>query len=165
MAVTGTMTTGTMTTERAADRQALTELLQAPASQRLFVYGTLMTTAVGSYGQVARTRLMAECGPLRLPATTRGRLYELGQYPGMAASTGPDDVVHGELLLLSDPAKTLPWLDEYEMISTDPHADNEYVRDMHEVTIHGGQSIRAMTYLYVKPILGLTRVTSGRWRA
>jgi gamma-glutamylcyclotransferase (GGCT)/AIG2-like uncharacterized protein YtfP len=111
----------------------LERLLSAPPTHRLFVYGTLMSRAASDYGSAARTRLIQEAWPYRWAATAQGQLYELGQYPGLIATSAPDDVVHGELLLLSDPAATLPWLDDYEAISPDPMADNEYVRQIRDV--------------------------------
>jgi gamma-glutamylcyclotransferase (GGCT)/AIG2-like uncharacterized protein YtfP len=143
----------------------LERLLAAPATHRLFVYGTLMSKAVSDYGLVARTRLIRESWPQRWSATTPGQLYELGRYPGLIATETHNEVVHGELVLLSDPAATLPWLDDYEAISPDPHADNEYVRQLRDVMIVGGPSISAWSYLYVRPVTGLKRIATGRWGA
>jgi gamma-glutamylcyclotransferase (GGCT)/AIG2-like uncharacterized protein YtfP len=147
------------------DEHAAAEILRAPATQRLFVYGTLLSTAAGDYGKGARLRLISEAFPRRFPATTAGRLYELGQYPGLVASSAAPDIVHGQLLLLSDPAATLPWLDEYEMISSAPHAGNEYVRQLRDVSIIGGQTVSAWSYLYLKSVVGLPRIPSGRWQS
>jgi gamma-glutamylcyclotransferase (GGCT)/AIG2-like uncharacterized protein YtfP len=150
------------------DNRGLAELLGGTPRQRLFVYGTLMRGAGGSYGQAARMRLDQEA-PLRLAAETRGQLYELGQYPGLVVSD-TDAVVHGELLLLRDPTVTLPWLDEYEAISPEPDADNEYARQLSEVTIPGGPAglgvkVIAWTYVYIKPVRGLRLIVSGRWQS
>jgi gamma-glutamylcyclotransferase (GGCT)/AIG2-like uncharacterized protein YtfP len=142
---------------------ARAKVLAAPASHRLFVYGTLMQRAASDYGRAARNRLQHEAWPDRLVATTPGQLFELGQYPGLVASSALDELVHGELLLLSDPTATLAWLDEYEAISSDPQADNEYVRKLKGVRMTGGPRIDAWTYLYIKPTTGLKRNASGRW--
>jgi gamma-glutamylcyclotransferase (GGCT)/AIG2-like uncharacterized protein YtfP len=148
------------------DDRTLTDLLSAPPQQRLFVYGTLMSSAGGGYGQPARTRLMQEA-PHRVAAQTRGRLYELGQYPGLVAGAGADDNddVHGQLLLLPKPLTTLAWLDEYEVISSAPDADNEYVRELRVVTVAGGRSVNAWTYVYIRSTDGLVRLADGRWTA
>jgi gamma-glutamylcyclotransferase (GGCT)/AIG2-like uncharacterized protein YtfP len=150
------------------DKRGMAELLAAPPQQRLFVYGTLMRAAGSNYGQAARMRLDQEA-PQRLAAETRGQLYQLGQYPGLVAGdTG--DVVHGELILLRDPAVTLPWLDDYEAISPEPDADNEYARQLREITIPGGATgsgvtVSAWTYVYIKPVRGLRLIVSGRWQS
>jgi gamma-glutamylcyclotransferase (GGCT)/AIG2-like uncharacterized protein YtfP len=146
------------------DKRALAELLSAPPQQRLFVYGTLMQAAGSNYGQAARMRLVQEA-PQRLVAQTRGQLYELGQYPGLVAGTVDDSAVHGELMLLRDPAVTLPWLDEYEAISPVEGADNEYARQLREIMLPGGPAVSAWTYVYVKPVRGLRRIVSGRWQS
>ena len=145
--------------------RVLAEILQAPSQQRLFVYGTLMQAAASDYGLVARRRLVQEA-PRRLPARTRGQLYELGQYPGLVDAATDDatgDEVHGELMLLRDAPATLAWLDEYEAISPAPDADNEYARQLRAVTVVG-HSVMAWTYVYVKSAQGLARVPSGRWQ-
>ena len=146
------------------DDRILTELLRAPAQQRLFVYGTLMSSAGSDYGQLARARLLQEA-PHRFAAQMRGQLYELGQYPGLVASCDADNLVHGQLLLLSSPSATLAWLDDYEAISTAPGADNEYVRELRDVTIAGGPCVSSWVYSYVKSVVGLVRLTDGRWQS
>jgi gamma-glutamylcyclotransferase (GGCT)/AIG2-like uncharacterized protein YtfP len=142
------------------------ELLSVPPQQRLFVYGTLMSSARGAYGQVARARLLGEA-PHRVAAHTLGELYELGQYPGLVVRDDPNDkttnVVHGQLVLLPDEKATLSWLDEYEAISTAPHADNEYVRQLRDVTVADGSTVSAWIYVYVKSVAGLARIQGGRW--
>jgi gamma-glutamylcyclotransferase (GGCT)/AIG2-like uncharacterized protein YtfP len=155
---------------------AFAAVLAAPASHRLFVYGTLLSTAGGDYGHVARSRLLRDA-PLRLPARTPGQLYELGDYPGLVAPAAADasatdavaDMVYGQLLVLANPAVTWPWLDDYEMISTDPVADNEYARVEREVSLTGGKAtgttVRAWVYVYLKPVTGLHRFADGRWQA
>jgi pyruvate carboxylase len=146
------------------NERAAADILRAPAFQRLFVYGTLLSSAVGAYGQAARSRLAKEA-PHRVAAHACGQLYELGQYPGLVASASQADLVHGQLMLLADQQATLSWLDEYEAISTVPSADNEYVRKLCEVTIAGGLTVSAWTYVYVKSVTNLTRIHDGRWRA
>jgi gamma-glutamylcyclotransferase (GGCT)/AIG2-like uncharacterized protein YtfP len=152
----------------------ISDVLGAEPQQRLFVYGTLMSTAAAEYGLKARSRLLLEA-PNRLPAQTSGQLYELGRYPGLvintpgisgsaANTTGTTDIVHGQLMVLADPAVTLAWLDEYEAISPEPGADNEYARCLQTVTITGGRTLRAWTYIYLKSVQGLARVAGGLWR-
>jgi gamma-glutamylcyclotransferase (GGCT)/AIG2-like uncharacterized protein YtfP len=123
---------------------SMKDLLALPPEARLFVYGTLMTTAEGAFGQAARSRLGWD-QPDRLTATVRGHIYELGKYPGLVPAEGTD-VVHGQLMRLADPLRTLSWLDEYEEISTAPGADNEYARDLLDVTVDGGPTLSAWVY-------------------
>jgi gamma-glutamylcyclotransferase (GGCT)/AIG2-like uncharacterized protein YtfP len=138
------------------------QIRSAPATHRMFVYGTLMASAVSDYGLAARTRLIREASSKRWAATTQGHLYELGRYPGLVTGTGAG-LVHGELFLLSNPTATLPWLDEYEAISLAPRADDEYVRELIDVIVLGGPTLSAWTYRYVRSTTGLKRIASGRW--
>ena len=146
-----------------AEENATAAMLLAPAARRLFGYGTLMSSAEGAYGEAARSRLRREA-PLRLPASTRGALYELGRYPGLVDAASADERVHGQLVLLADAAATLPWLDEYETISAAPDADNEYARRERTVTLASGRTVTAWSYVYIRPVAGLARIPGGRWR-
>jgi gamma-glutamylcyclotransferase (GGCT)/AIG2-like uncharacterized protein YtfP len=87
--------------------------------------------------------------PLRVePATTRGRLYDLGAYP--ALSDG-DDLVRGELWHISaeDLALTLQTLDEIEGVGS---GDNDlYVRRVIECWTDDGKSQRGYAYLFARP--------------
>ena len=78
----------------------------------LFVYGTLRPGAGCALGRLARERLRQETVD-RGPATMRGRLIDLGRYPGLVANGG-QGIVHGELLALKSPSLTWLWLDAYE---------------------------------------------------
>jgi gamma-glutamylcyclotransferase (GGCT)/AIG2-like uncharacterized protein YtfP len=141
----------------------VTDLLAASPHRRLFVYGTLMSNAVSDYGQAARDRLVLEA-PSRMAAHTCGLLYELGRYPGLVVNGSTTTVVHGQLLLLADELVTLPWLDDYEAISSAPGADNEYARQLRTVVVPGGTVIAAWVYVYIKPVNGLIPIANGRWR-
>ncbi len=127
----------------------------------LFVYGTLMSSADSDYGRESRARLHASAKSLG-PATVRGRLHDLGAYPGFVASTDAADVVHGELLRLDDPEAVLPWLDAYEGIV--PGAPgNEYERVTTEARLAGGETVTAWVYLCRLDVSALPRIGNGRW--
>uniref|UniRef100_UPI0038F6F948 gamma-glutamylcyclotransferase family protein n=1 Tax=Streptomyces galilaeus TaxID=33899 RepID=UPI0038F6F948 len=64
-------------------------------SDLLFVYGTLMR---GFDHPMAK--LLAGNAEFLGPAQCRGRLYLVKHYPGLVASDGPADIVHGELFRL-----------------------------------------------------------------
>jgi gamma-glutamylcyclotransferase (GGCT)/AIG2-like uncharacterized protein YtfP len=78
------------------------------ALDRLFIYGTLLPDLV----RPPLDALVARMTPLG-PASVRGRLYDLGPYPGLvlddAAST-----VRGELFALPPDPALLASLDDYE---------------------------------------------------
>ena len=70
----------------------------------LFVYGTLMSAAKSRLGRGERARLFREGRSLGA-AFARGRLYDLGRYPGMTDPHGPRELVHGEVVRLDDPSR------------------------------------------------------------
>ena len=71
----------------------------------LFVYGTLMSAAKSRLGRGERARLFREGRSLGA-AFARGRLYDLGRYPGMTDPHGPRELVHGEVVRLDDPSRS-----------------------------------------------------------
>lgn len=128
----------------------------------LFVYGTLMRAAASACGHAQRARLHAAAVWLG-PATVRGRLHDLGAYPGLAAGDDAGDVVHGELLRLDTPASVLPWLDAYEGIVAGA-PDNEYERVRAEARLAGGETVTAWVYVCRRDVSALPRIAGGRWR-
>ncbi len=122
----------------------------------LFVYGTLR-------GQIQRflpATLHHAVRPLG-PARYRGRLYDLGAYPG--AVPDPDHFVHGELYALrrEDAPRLFTYLDTYE--GCDPqHAEaGEYRRVMDTVLLPDGQTLSAWIYLYNGDLSQARLIPSG----
>lgn len=116
----------------------------------LFVYGTLR-----SRGSAA-----ARMAPARLlgAASYRGRLYDLGRYPGAVSSNDPADVVRGELFALRSPAASLlAELDRYE--------GPEFRRVRTRVRLDGGSLLESWIYLYNREVAHLPRVASGDYLA
>ncbi len=141
----------------------MTGTTPAPGTCRfLFAYGTLMSQAGGTMGRAQRERLARETSVLAQAATFRGRLFDLGRYPGLV-DDGTPGVVHGEVREMLDPAKTLAWLDCYEGIVSGEHDHNEYERAQRQVMLGTGSPIMAWVYLYRKPTTGLVEIAEGRW--
>jgi gamma-glutamylcyclotransferase (GGCT)/AIG2-like uncharacterized protein YtfP len=78
------------------------------AHDRLFIYGTLLPDLVRPPFDV----LVAKLTPLG-PATVRGRLYDLGPYPGLVLD-GAASTVRGELFALPKEPALLAAFDDYE---------------------------------------------------
>ncbi len=124
----------------------------------LFVYGTLLPNSEGKLGLRQRNRLRGESSFLG-PAHTAGVLLDLGDYPGLMHGA---ETVHGGVFRLHDTGTTLPWLDTYECLTGSDR--DEYVRRQVEVTLVGGQSLIAWTYVFIGNSHGLCKITSGRWQ-
>lgn len=106
----------------------------------LFVYGTLRPAlAVGLPRQLV--------GDLELVGAARvaGRLYDLGDYPGMVAGEG---LVHGDLLRVRD-AERLAAIDAYEGCGG-PEA--LFRREAVLVELADGTQAEAWAYFYAQPV-------------
>lgn len=135
-------------------------------SRYLFVYGTLMSGARSRLGTAERLRLAAQSdslGPASLPHAV---LYDFGHYPGVVCGGGPDDIVHGEVVLLDDVAAVFDWLDAYEDCTRPDQtaaSEDEYERVVRQVRLAGGETFDAWVYLLRRVPADARRVASGRW--
>ena len=121
----------------------------------LFVYGTLRRAAHTEWSRVLCT--VSDCiGGAR----TRGALFQLGKYPGFVPS-GADEWVTGEVCRLHDPSTLLPKLDAYEGCGPDDPPPHEYRRELIEVVIESGETIRAWAYIYCLSTADRPRIASG----
>ncbi|MBO9670185.1 MAG: gamma-glutamylcyclotransferase [Sphingobium sp.] len=123
-----------------------------PEPFRLFVYGHLRRGQSGCrlLELEQRTEWLGE-------AQVRGRLYDLGDYPGLVL--GSNDIVQGELIAFDDPALWTA-LDAYEDCDPDDPDTSEYRRI--EIDLPGGD--RAWTYVYNRPVESLDPIASGAWQ-
>jgi gamma-glutamylcyclotransferase (GGCT)/AIG2-like uncharacterized protein YtfP len=111
----------------------------------LFAYGTLMR----GYGL---HRVLAAGATLLTTGTARGRLLDLGGYPGLVEGTGR---VSGEVYRLDD-AELLAALDREEGYNFD--------RRRAIVTLAGGRRVRAWLYRYRGPRERATPIPDGNYR-
>lgn len=89
----------------------------------------------------------------------RGRLYDLGRFPGAVPGEG---TVHGDLFRLSDPAV---WsvLDRYEGYEPDREEASLFVR--RQVDLQAPADWTAWVYWYNGDPMDHPRVPSGDWAA
>lgn len=119
---------------------------------RVFVYGTLLSGLCRATALKDATFLGA--------ASTEGRLYNLGDYPGMLPGRG---MVHGEVYELD--ARTLDRLDGIEDYYPDCPESSLYLRRPVQVSLLAdGRSMLAETYLYNAPIPESQRIAHGDYR-
>ncbi len=102
---------------------------------RLFVYGTLRRGSKNKYA-----KMLAEQSEFIGTGRMRGRLYDLGRYPGAVTSERPGDWVYGELFRLFNPTKTFKALDLYE--------GPQFSRTMVTVRLDSGEQLDSWVYLY-----------------
>jgi gamma-glutamylcyclotransferase (GGCT)/AIG2-like uncharacterized protein YtfP len=111
----------------------------------LFAYGTLMR-GYGRHGVLAPGATAVGEG------SVRGRLLDLGRYPGLVEGGGR---VHGEVYRL-DGAELLPVLDREEGYN--------FVRRRALVTLADGRRVRAWLYRYRGPRERATPIPDGSYR-
>ena len=128
----------------------------ATPERLLFVYGTLRRGSPNS-----RHAMLARAARFIGRARMRGRLYELGGYPGLVPAPEADRWVHGEVYELADPEQLLALLDEYEGCGPRDPAPHEYERARAEVWIASGAREEAWVYVYRGPLSGRREIASG----
>lgn len=122
----------------------------------LFVYGTLRCGC-----ESPMRHMLSLHAELIATATFQGRLFSVDGYPGAVPSDNPEERVRGELYRLIDEDYLLKLLDDYEECGPgfpDPH---EYVREIREVRMEGGETVHAWIYLYNRPTCDLGLIRSG----
>jgi gamma-glutamylcyclotransferase (GGCT)/AIG2-like uncharacterized protein YtfP len=128
--------------------------------QYLFVYGTLRSDCGAAFSEVMRGQFT-----LLGKATTQGRLYNLGHYPGLTLSASNEDLVTGELYRLTGSATAMALLDQYEESAMSADSGAEYYRARQSVTLAGGSTFKAWVYIYNWPVAEEDRIASGDYAA
>ena len=123
----------------------------------LFVYGTLRP-----FVAIPMARWLAGAARYVGSAKTRGRLYDLGPYPGLAVARGAREWVVGDVYRIGNP-RVLRALDRYEagVRSSDP----TFERVSCVVTLEDGTRKSAWAYFYRRSVVHAARVVSGDYRA
>lgn len=124
---------------------------------KLFVYGTLLNDIHSMIANHLKTH-----SEMIGDATAKGKIYDLGSYPGLVYQPDNDSVVFGQVFKLDDPEDVLRTLDNYEGISNESPSNNEYLRDIIEVNIEGKVEA-CWAYVYIKSTEGLKEITSGNY--
>ena len=112
----------------------------------LFVYGTLRP-----FSAVAMARRLRRIARYLGPAATRGRLYDLGSFPGLRAARGRGETVFGDVYRVAD-SRLFGVLDRYEA---------RFVRERCSVKLAGGARRSAWTYRYRYRVASGARIASG----
>ncbi|MCA1850265.1 MAG: gamma-glutamylcyclotransferase [Acidobacteria bacterium] len=109
----------------------------------LFIYGTLMPEHAPD--EIAdAVRRLCYVGP----ACVRGRLYDLGQYPGAIIDASSHMKVYGQLFMLPDDLSTLRALDAYEGFEPEDTHNSLFVRERAAAMLEDGQVIQCWVYVY-----------------
>ncbi len=125
----------------------------------LFVYGTLRK----DFGNELH-KLITRNSEFIGMATYQGKMYNIGEYPGIVPSEDESSKVVGELYKLSNSIRLIRILDEYEEFYPENIAESVFVRKSISVSIDG-KDYESYSYLYNRPTDGLAEITSGNFLA
>ncbi|WPV00955.1 gamma-glutamylcyclotransferase family protein [Mucilaginibacter sp. cycad4] len=123
-------------------------------SQFLFVYGTLLQP-----GNEFAAYLNKHCKFIG-DGKIRGRLYDIGEYPGAVIGSTEERYIYGSIFMMDDPEAILKVIDDYEGIGKLYHHPQEYIRQ--KVGIYTANDIiNCWMYLYNLPVVAYHEVTTG----
>ena len=126
-------------------------------TEYLFVYGTLRSDA----NSVWHDRLIAPFFTLVGTGKTAGRMYSLGEYPGLVECQDNITQVEGEIYSFDADVASLEELDEYEGCDAFTPQPHEYRRTQAWVTLDNGDEMYAWCYYYLGDVSALEPL--GGW--
>ena len=127
-------------------------------SERLFVYGTLRRGLAPS----ALADLVAGFD-WEGEASVRGRLYDLGAYPGVVLEPAGEELVHGEIASVDADPPLWELLDGYEGVDpADPHA-GLFRRVRCQAHLAGGERRCVWIYEYARDPGAARLLPDGRY--
>jgi gamma-glutamylcyclotransferase (GGCT)/AIG2-like uncharacterized protein YtfP len=124
-------------------------------SDYIFVYGTLRRESNNEM-----SHLLMKYADFVDQASFRGKLYQVGNYPGAVSSDNPNDRVQGEVYQLHQAEVVLPLLDQYEEFGPKYPEPNEYLRQKLTVLLNSGRFVMAWVYVYNHSTDGLEFLSS-----
>jgi gamma-glutamylcyclotransferase (GGCT)/AIG2-like uncharacterized protein YtfP len=124
---------------------------------KLFIYGSLLETG-NEFG-----RYLKQHATYYKPGKFKGKLYDIGEYPG--AIYQPDgDFVHGSIVTLNNIAEALKILDDYEGYGDDQLQPNLFIRKLITITTDA-KPVKCWVYLYNHPVSQHKQIYSGDYLA
>ncbi len=119
----------------------------------IFTYGTLMRGIPSRFGNFLEAN-----GMFLGEAQMRGRLYDLGNYPGLVYDEDHGRLVTGHIFEIMDAARVLEQLDRYEGIDPGSPPPYEYRRVIRPA-LWRGKRVACWVYEYAFDPAGLPEIT------
>ena len=112
-------------------------------NEHLFLYGTLLPGEAPKEiaALVKRFRRLG-------PAHVRGRLYDLGEFPGAILDSSSRTTIHGELVALPSDGQILEALDRYEEFDPAAPKKSLFVRKKARIQMANGSIREGWIYVY-----------------
>jgi gamma-glutamylcyclotransferase (GGCT)/AIG2-like uncharacterized protein YtfP len=127
----------------------------------LFAYGTLLSGAL----EPQITQLLQRHCRLGPHARIRGRLLDLGDYPGAVKTEAADEWIYGRLIELITPARCWPLLDSYEGYSPEHPERSLYLRERVQTQLLPERTaLSCWVYWLCRPPRGALGIPSGEWQ-
>lgn len=122
----------------------------------LFVYGTLLDdkNEFGIY-------LKNHCS-FYAKGRFKGRLYDIGEYPGAVADEDSPGYVYGSIYIMNNEIEILKVLDDYEGVGGDQEQPNLFVREVIEVETDV-KKLACWVYLYNLATDNYPQILSGKY--
>ncbi|MBB6128918.1 gamma-glutamylcyclotransferase family protein [Mucilaginibacter lappiensis] len=127
-----------------------------PVCPHLFVYGTLLDSG-NSYGAY----LQQHCTLIK-KGKFKGKLYDIGEYPGAIVDESTDQYVHGSIYQMDEPEKILNFIDDYEGFGDDQEQPNLFTRELTSIETDMG-TVQCWIYLYHLSVANLPQIPSGQY--
>jgi len=121
---------------------------------KLFIYGSLLETD-NEFGRYLKQNAIY-CKPGKF----KGKLYDVGEYPGAIVSLTGNYIVHGSIVLLNNLTETLKHLDDYEGYGDEQLQPNLFIRKLLTVQT-ADANVKCWVYLYNHPVHNLRQIISG----
>jgi gamma-glutamylcyclotransferase (GGCT)/AIG2-like uncharacterized protein YtfP len=120
----------------------------------LFVYGTLLDESNEFAAYLRNNCSFCTKGKFK------GRLYDIGEYPGAIADSNSTNYVYGTIVLIDNPTKVLKQLDDYEGFGDAQQQPNLFIREMLDIETDKGL-VNCWVYLYNLTVDALKLIESG----
>lgn len=112
-------------------------------TEYLFIYGTLLPSEADD--EIARiVKRLRRIGA----AHVRGRLYNLGEYPGGVIDLSANTTIRGELVELPADKAILDALDRYEEFDPSRPQESLFVRKKAKISLANGRKVEGWMYVY-----------------
>jgi len=109
----------------------------------LFVYGTLLDNN-NEFAVFLKNN-----SRFYSPGKLKGKLYDIGEYPGAAFCGDDENYIYGSILELINIEKVLPVIDDYEGYGDAQVQPNEFIRALASVETQAGSVICWLYFLLV----------------
>ena len=92
----------------------------------------------------------------------KGRLYDIGEYPGAVLTSEGDKYIYGDILKIDTPEKVFKVIDDYEGYGGEQSWPNEFIRVLTDIETKSG-AMSCWIYVYNLPVNGLRYIKDGRY--